>query len=101
MLSPPPNSTRLCVLSLAIFSLAAAPASASQYSAARSTTFAHAERLREALEGRPEQQRTRLQYDRVLDAYRAIYHSDPASPKAGMNSSAINIPRAATASAHC
>jgi N-acetylmuramoyl-L-alanine amidase len=36
----------------------------------------------EALEARPESQRTRLDYDRVLDAYRAIYHGDPASPKA-------------------
>jgi N-acetylmuramoyl-L-alanine amidase len=89
MLSPPPNPARLCLLSLAIFSLAAAPVSASQYSAARSTNFAHAERLREALEGRPEQQRSRLQYDRVLDAYRAIYHSDPASPKADASIAAV------------
>jgi N-acetylmuramoyl-L-alanine amidase len=89
MLSPLPNPVRLCVLSLAIFSLASAPASASQYSAARSTNFAHAERLREALEGRPEQQRTRLQYDRVLEAYRAIYHSDPASPKADASIAAV------------
>jgi len=37
--------------------------------------------MREALEGRPESQRTRLQYERVLDAYRAIYHSDPGSPR--------------------
>ena len=27
-------------------------------------------------------QRTRLAYNRVIDAYRAIYHNDPASPKA-------------------
>ena len=27
-------------------------------------------------------QRTRLDYERVLDAYRAVYHGDPASPKA-------------------
>jgi N-acetylmuramoyl-L-alanine amidase len=89
MFSPPPNPARFCVLSLAIFSLAAVPVSASQYSAARSTNFAHAERLREALEGRPEQQRTRLQYDHVLDAYRAIYHSDPASPKADASIAAV------------
>jgi N-acetylmuramoyl-L-alanine amidase len=44
--------------------------------------FDKAQRLREALEGRPEQQRTRRDYERVLDAYRAVYHSDPASPKA-------------------
>jgi N-acetylmuramoyl-L-alanine amidase len=45
--------------------------------------------MREALEGRPEQQRTRLQYDRVLDAYRAIYHGDPASPKADASIAAV------------
>src|SRR5215471_8748916 len=44
--------------------------------------FDKAQRLREALEGRPEQQRTRRDYERVLDAYRAVYHGDPASPKA-------------------
>ena len=38
--------------------------------------------LREALEAHPGPQRTRLDYERVLDAYRAVYHGDPASPKA-------------------
>ena len=92
MLSPPPSPVRICVLSLAIFSLAP-PASwaipASQYSTPRPPAFAHAERLREALEGRPEQQRTRLQYERVLDAYRAIYHGDPGSPKADASVAAV------------
>lgn len=46
------------------------------------SSFARAERLREALEGRPERDRIHLDYERVLDAYRAIYHKDPASPKA-------------------
>ena len=45
--------------------------------------------MREALEGRPEQQRTRLQYERVLDAYRAIYHGDPGSPKADASIAAV------------
>ena len=36
----------------------------------------------QALEARPESQRTQLAYSRVLDAYRAIYHDNPASPKA-------------------
>ncbi len=44
--------------------------------------FEHAQHLRDALEARPESQRTRAAYDRVLDAYRAVYHHDPASPKA-------------------
>jgi len=44
--------------------------------------FAQAQQLREALEADPESQRTRASYDRVLEAYRAVYHNDPASPKA-------------------
>jgi len=68
---------------------AALAASAAQYSSARAPAFAHAERLREALEGRPEQQRTRFLYDRVLDAYRAIYHADPSSPKADASVAAV------------
>ena len=48
-----------------------------------------AQRLREALEGRPEQQRTRRDYERVLDAYRAVYHGDPASAKADASISAV------------
>jgi N-acetylmuramoyl-L-alanine amidase len=60
--------------------LSARAATTAQYGNPR--PFAHAERLREALEGRPEQQRTRLEYERVMDSYRAIYHGDPASPRA-------------------
>jgi N-acetylmuramoyl-L-alanine amidase len=44
--------------------------------------FEQAQQLREALEARPEPQRTRAAYDRVLEAYRDVYHIDPASPKA-------------------
>jgi N-acetylmuramoyl-L-alanine amidase len=46
------------------------------------TAFARAEQLRDALESRPEQTRTRSEYERVLDAYRSVYHSNPADPKA-------------------
>lgn len=45
--------------------------------------------MREALEGRPEQQRTRRDYERVLNAYRAVYHGNPASPKADASISAV------------
>ncbi len=44
--------------------------------------FARAEQLRDALESRPESSRTRGEYARVLDAYRAVYHGNPADPKA-------------------
>ena len=50
--------------------------------ASSSSPFDRAQRLRAALEARPESQRTQLAYNRVLDAYRAIYHGNPASPKA-------------------
>ena len=49
---------------------------------ASSTGYEHAERMREALDARPESQRSRLEYSRVLYTFRAIYHDDPASPKA-------------------
>jgi N-acetylmuramoyl-L-alanine amidase len=51
--------------------------------------FDKAQRLREGLEGRPEQQRTRRDYERVLAAYRAVYHGDPGSPKADASISAV------------
>jgi N-acetylmuramoyl-L-alanine amidase len=60
--------------------LAAFTAHARQLS--RLTAFEQAEHLRQALEDRPESQRSRAAYDRVLDAYRAIYHNSPAAPKA-------------------
>jgi len=44
--------------------------------------FATAERMREALNGRPSAQRTRREYQRVIDAYRRVYFGSPGSPKA-------------------
>jgi len=55
----------------------------------RLTPFEQAQYLREALEDRPESQRTRAAYDRVLDAYRAIYHNNPATPKADASALAV------------
>ena len=74
------HATQVCIACLGAFGLAFAPLAHSAQSS--SSAFARAERQREALEGRPEQQRTRLQYEHVLDAYRTIYHGDPGSPKA-------------------
>lgn len=76
---------RVCLLWL----IACAGAYAAQHSAAPRTPFDKAQRLREALEGRSEQQRTRRDYERVLEAYRAVYHGDPASPKADASISAV------------
>jgi N-acetylmuramoyl-L-alanine amidase len=44
--------------------------------------FASAERMREALNGRPQADRTRRDYQRVLDAYRNVYYGAPTSTKA-------------------
>jgi len=44
--------------------------------------FAKAERMREALNGRPSGERTRRDYQRVLNAYRYIYLGAPTSAKA-------------------
>jgi N-acetylmuramoyl-L-alanine amidase len=74
------------VICLLTFTGTQAPA-APQHSA--HTAFEKAQRMREALEGRPERQRTRRDYDRVIDAYRAIYHGDPAAPRADASISAV------------
>ena len=44
--------------------------------------FAKAERMREALNGRPAAERTRREYQRVIDSYRRVYFGSPASSKA-------------------
>jgi N-acetylmuramoyl-L-alanine amidase len=44
--------------------------------------FERAEHMRDALEALPEAQRTRVEYELLLNAYRAVYHANPADPKA-------------------
>jgi N-acetylmuramoyl-L-alanine amidase len=44
--------------------------------------YDHAQHARQALEARPESQRNKRDYARVLELYRAVYHDNPASPKA-------------------
>ena len=44
--------------------------------------FAAAERMREALNGRPPGERTRHDYQRVINAYRSVYFGAPTSTKA-------------------
>jgi N-acetylmuramoyl-L-alanine amidase len=51
--------------------------------------FASAERMREALNGRPPGERTRHDYQRVLNAYRAVYYGAPASSKADPSAVAV------------
>jgi N-acetylmuramoyl-L-alanine amidase len=51
--------------------------------------FATAERLREALNGKPETNRTRREYQRVMDAYRKVYYASPTSAKADVSVVAV------------
>jgi N-acetylmuramoyl-L-alanine amidase len=44
--------------------------------------FTKAERMREALNGRPAQERSRRDYQRVMEAYRRVYFGSPTSSKA-------------------
>jgi N-acetylmuramoyl-L-alanine amidase len=44
--------------------------------------FTTAERMREALNGRPAAQRSRRDYQRVIDAFRRVYYGAPASSRA-------------------
>jgi N-acetylmuramoyl-L-alanine amidase len=79
------RSVRGTLLALAMFAAAAAPAAhaRSHHSDAWAREhFAAAERMREALNGRPPADRTRHDYQRVLNAYRSVYLGAPASSKA-------------------
>jgi N-acetylmuramoyl-L-alanine amidase len=75
------------LLALAVFA-AFAPAAPAAHARARHSDawarehFATAERMREALNGRPLADRTRRDYQRVLNAYRYVYMGAPASTKA-------------------
>ena len=64
------------------FALLGSPAMAAHRKHTPLTPFARAEQLRDALESRPESSRTLNEYGRVLDAYRSVYHGNPADPKA-------------------
>ena len=45
--------------------------------------------MREALNGRPTQERTRRDYQRVINAYRAVYYGAPTSTKADPSAVAV------------
>lgn len=62
---------------------------APQHSSSSRSEYGRAQKMREALEGRPERQRTRRDYERVMDAYRAVYHSNPRSVHADASVSAV------------
>lgn len=51
--------------------------SAGQRRLGESSVWERAERAREEFEAMPEEQRTRVEYTRVLDGFRAVYHGAP------------------------
>lgn len=79
----PRISWALTITSLVCILLAPAHArSVAQKKQAARSQFELAERLRESLDGKPESQRTRADYQRVMDTYRKVYHTAPTSIKA-------------------
>src|ERR1700692_2503694 len=70
------------MLFLALLPLASASARAHHGDAWARQQFSNAERMREALNGRPLAQRTRREYQRAIDSYRRVYFGSPASSKA-------------------
>jgi N-acetylmuramoyl-L-alanine amidase len=70
------------LLALALLATPLAHARAHHSDAWAREHFATAERMREALNGRPPAERTRHDYQRVVNAYRSIYLGAPASSKA-------------------
>jgi N-acetylmuramoyl-L-alanine amidase len=78
-----PRALRLgAALFLALLPLAAASARIHHNDAWARQQFGKAERMREALNGRPTGERTRREYQRVIDSYRRVYFGSPASSKA-------------------
>jgi N-acetylmuramoyl-L-alanine amidase len=70
------------VFLLALFPLDSASARIHHNDSWARQQFAKADRMREALNGRPLGERTRHEYQRVIDSYRRIYFGSPASSKA-------------------
>ncbi len=82
------NLSRIRLLVLAVAALLLlVPAEAKKRTVAQKklaarTQFETAERMREALNGRPESDRTQREYKKVIDAYRLVYYTAPTSSKA-------------------
>jgi N-acetylmuramoyl-L-alanine amidase len=78
-----PRALRLgAALLLALLPLVTASARIHHNDAWARQQFSKAERMREALNGRPAGERTRREYQRVVDSYRRVYFGSPSSSKA-------------------
>ena len=63
--------------------------SATQHRTPELTPWERAERARDAFEATPEDQRTRAEYTRVMDSFRAIYHQTPQDMHAAESINAV------------
>jgi N-acetylmuramoyl-L-alanine amidase len=77
--------TRWCLLGLA----ACAVAPAHGWQTHSSYAYTEAVRLRAALERQPARDRSQAEYERVLNAYRAVYHGEPGSMHAAASVYAV------------
>ena len=79
----------LASLGLGMFLLCPSPVLASAPHRQSEAAYARATAIQRRLNAIPETERTRPQYERALDAYRAVYHRDPASPDAARGIAAV------------
>ena len=82
-------SVSVMILALAAVSFAVPSGTPAARKQQARTQFETAERMREALNGRPESERTRKGYQKVADAYRKVYYVAPASSKADVSVMAV------------
>jgi N-acetylmuramoyl-L-alanine amidase len=75
-----------CLLLASVSTLARTVAQKKQAARAQ---FETAERLRDSLEGKPETQRSRQDFQKVMDAYRKVYYTAPTSAKADASVQAV------------
>lgn len=76
-------------LSLGTFLLCPSPVQASSSHRQSQADFARAVAIQRRLQAKPVAERTRLDYERALEAYRAVYHGDPASQDAPRSIAAV------------
>src|SRR5581483_6755787 len=70
------------ILLTTVTSLASAAVTPSRKKELALTAYEKAQQEREALNGRPEKDRTKASYQKVIDAYKRVYFPSPASSKA-------------------
>ena len=84
-----PAVARLTALGLGCLLFPSQPVLASSSHHESVTAYARAATIERHLEMQPVRERTRGDYERALNAYRAVYHGDPASPDAARSIAAV------------